>query len=105
VGPEEALLEELWGLLEEEVGSGGGGVVERVATRFEAVQLGRVGGYSRGIGGVGGKCGALRGISVRCTGQGRGRDALVQEITGSLKFGAGGYRDLYFDEPWGGEEE
>jgi len=71
VGPEEVLLEELWGLLEEEVGRGGGGVVERVATRFEAVQLGRVGVYSRGIGGVRGKCGALRGISVRCTGQGR----------------------------------
>jgi len=55
VGPEEALLEELWGLLEEEVGRGGGGVVERVATRFEAVQRGRVGVYSRGMGGVGGK--------------------------------------------------
>ena len=55
VGPEEALIEELWGLLEEEVGRGGGGVEERVATRFEAVQRGRVGVYSRGIGGVGGK--------------------------------------------------
>jgi len=38
-------------------------------------------------------------------GAGPSWDALVQEITGSLKFGAGGYRDLYFDEPCGGEEE
>ena len=62
--PEEALLEELWGLLEEEVGSGGGGVVQRVATRFEAVQRGRVGVYSRGIGGVGGKWRRVSGESV-----------------------------------------
>ena len=81
MGPEEALIEELWGLLEEEVGRGGGGVVERVATRFEAVQRGRVGVYSRGIGGVGGKWRRAQGNQCPMHGAGPRWDALVQEQT------------------------